>query len=148
MAKSKETFNKKEKEQRRMKNLQNKKQRMEDRKANKKKGGSLEDMMAYVDENGNLSDVAPDLRNKRVYNPEEILLGVPMPKEMPELNSGTVAFFKASKGFGFILDDATNERLFFHVKDVKEPLQESDKVQFRVGRGPRGRSAIQVVKLS
>ena len=70
MAKSKETFNKKEKEQRRNKAKQDKKARMEERKANKKKGGSLEDMMAYIDENGNITSTPPDntISNSPVTN--------------------------------------------------------------------------------
>ena len=60
MAKSKETFFKKQKEKQRLKNRQDKQQKMEERKANLKKGKSLDEMMAYVDENGNLSSTPPD----------------------------------------------------------------------------------------
>ena len=52
MAKSKETFNKKEKEKKRLKQKQEKMEKMQERKANATKGKSLEDMMAYIDENG------------------------------------------------------------------------------------------------
>jgi cold shock CspA family protein len=148
MAKSKESFNKKDKEQRRFKQKQDKKQKMEDRKAHKKKTGSLEDMMAYVDDNGNLSDTPPDPRQKRIFKQEDIQIGVPKHEDLPDvLNTGTVTFFNTSKGFGFISDTLTNERLFFHVKDTQELLQEMDKVQFRVERGPRGLSAVQVTRL-
>ena len=66
MAKSKETFNKKEKEKKRLKERQEKKERMEYRKANATKGKSLDDMMAYIDENGNISSTPPDPKKKRV----------------------------------------------------------------------------------
>jgi hypothetical protein len=62
MAKSKETFNKKQKEQKRFKKKQDKEQKMEERKANKQNGNTLEGMMAYLDENGNLTDTPPDSR--------------------------------------------------------------------------------------
>jgi hypothetical protein len=65
MAKSKETFNKKEKEKKRLKQRQEKREKKEERKANAKKGKSLEEMMAYIDEDGNISDTPPDPRQKR-----------------------------------------------------------------------------------
>jgi len=64
MAKSKETFGKKQKEKQRLKKRQDKQQKMEERKANSKKGKSLNEMLAYVDENGNLSSIPPDVRKK------------------------------------------------------------------------------------
>ena len=148
MAKSKETFNKKEKEQRRNKARQDKKARMEERKANKKKGGSLEDMMAYIDENGNLSDTPADPRVKRIFKQEDVQIGVPKHENIPDVpRNGTVAFFNTAKGFGFINDLQTNERIFFHVKDILEPLEEADKVSFFVERGPRGLNASQVSRV-
>ena len=62
MARSTETFSKKEKEKARLKKAKDKKEKAEDRKANAGKGKSLEDMMAYIDENGNISSVPPDNR--------------------------------------------------------------------------------------
>lgn len=59
MAKSKETFGKKQKEKQRLKKRQEKQQKMEERKANLKKGKTLNEMLAYVDENGNLSTTPP-----------------------------------------------------------------------------------------
>ena len=67
MAKSQETFNKKEKEKKRLQKRKEKEQRKEDRKANAKEGGSWEDMMAYVDENGNISAAPPDPTKKKKY---------------------------------------------------------------------------------
>lgn len=64
MAKSRETFSKKEKEKKRLKLKQEKREKMEERKANKKNGRSLGEMIAYLDENGNLTDSPPDGRKK------------------------------------------------------------------------------------
>jgi hypothetical protein len=75
MPKSKETFNKKEKEKKRLKQQQEKKERAEERKANKRDGKSLEGMMAYLDENGNLSDTPPDPRHKRIFRQEDMQIG-------------------------------------------------------------------------
>jgi cold shock CspA family protein len=150
MAKSKETFNKKEKEKKRLKHKQDKKQKMEERKANKKDGSSLEGMMAYLDENGNLTDTRPDPAKKRVFTAQSIQIGVPKQRVMTEEEehrTGIVSFFNKPKGFGFINDSSNNERIFFHVNNILEPLEESDKVKFSVEHGPRGLHAVQVTKM-
>ena len=77
MAKSKITFNKKEKEKQRQKNKQEKKEKMDERRANQVKGKSLEQMMAYIDENGNISATPPDPRKKITIQAEDIPIGVP-----------------------------------------------------------------------
>ena len=58
MAKSKETFSKKEKEKLKAKKKKEKLIRSEERKSNAT-GGGLDSMMAYVDEFGNLSNTPP-----------------------------------------------------------------------------------------
>lgn len=63
MARSKESFSKREKEKKRIKERQDKAQKKEERKANNNKGKNLEDMLAYLDENGNLSTVPPAQQN-------------------------------------------------------------------------------------
>lgn len=60
MSKSQNSFIKRQKEK---KKLQKRKEKMEkkmDRKVNNDKGGSLEDMIAYVDEFGNIVDEPPE----------------------------------------------------------------------------------------
>lgn len=147
--KSKETFNKKEKEQRRFKAKRDKQQKMEERKANKKNGNDLDGMIAYLDENGNLSDTPPDPRSKKVFKQEDMQIGVPTQEERADaFRNGTVSFYNKDKGFGFINELSTNERIFFHVKDIEQPLEEADKVKFLVERGPRGLSGVQVSKVS
>jgi len=148
MAKSKETFSKKEKEKKRLKQKQDKKQKVEERKANKRNGNSLEGMMAYLDENGNLTDTPQDPSHKKIFLQEDIQIGVPKQEfsEEDEFRKGTVTFYNRAKGFGFINELSTNERIFFHVKDMMEPVEESDKVQFLVERGSRGLNAVQLTK--
>ena len=70
-----ETFSKKEKEKKKQQKKKEKEQRKNERKANAKSGQSLEDMMAYVDENGNISSTPPDPNKKQVINENEIVLG-------------------------------------------------------------------------
>jgi len=150
MGKSKETFSKKEKEKKRLKQKQDKRLKTEERKANKRDGNSLEGMMAYLDENGNLTDKAPDPSKKKIFRQEDIQIAVVRNNDSEEetFRTGTVIFYNNEKGFGFINDLTTHERVFFHVKDVLEEVQESDKVQFMVEHGPRGLSATQVSRAS
>jgi cold shock CspA family protein len=148
MGKSKETFSKKEKEKKRLKQKQDKKLKSEERKANKKDGNSLESMMAYLDENGNLTDKAPDPSKKKVFRQEDIEISViRKPEEPATFRMGMVSFFNTEKGFGFINDLTTRERVFFHVNDLLEQIEESDKVQYMAEHGPRGLSAVQVSRV-
>src|SRR5580765_2929997 len=106
MGKSQETFNKKEKEKNRLKKRREKEEKMEQRKANAKKGKTLEEMMAYVDENGNISSTPPDPSRKKLFKQEDIQIGVPKyePGEQDVTRTGVVTFFNEAKGFGFIKD--------------------------------------------
>src|SRR3546814_13410920 len=76
MAKSQETVNKKEKEKKRLKKKQDKEQKREERKSTSSKGKSLEEMYAYVDENGDLTFTPPDPKKRKVINQEDIEIGV------------------------------------------------------------------------
>jgi cold shock CspA family protein len=145
MAKSKETYNKKEKEKKRLKQQQEKKQKMEERKANNQKGLPLENMLAYIDENGNLSDSPPDPRKMKVFKQEEIEIQVPKYEKLPdELKKGIIDYYNTDKGFGFIRDLTSGEKIFFHINNVTEAISEKDKVSFNVENGPRGLNAIDV----
>jgi cold shock CspA family protein len=147
MAKSRETFNKKETEKNKSKKRKEKEQRREERKANAKSGASLEDMMAYVDENGNLTTTPPDPTKKKVIREEDIVIGVPKQdpsKQADPIRKGRVTFFNDSKGYGFIKDQETQESVFVHVNSVGGPIKEGDKVTFEVEMGPKGPNAVRV----
>jgi cold shock CspA family protein len=149
MAKSSQSFNKREKEKQKAKERQEKRERAEERKANAKKGQSLEDMMAYLDENGNLSSTPPDPSKMKTFNAEDIVIGVPqqMNEEEEEgFRSGTVSFFNTAKGFGFIKDSRSGESIFVHVSKLTEPLQEGERVRFETEMGAKGPVAINVQK--
>jgi cold shock CspA family protein len=151
MGKSQETFGKKEKEKKRLKQRQDKQEKMDERKANAKKGKSLNDMLAYIDENGNLSSSPPDPKKMKAVMLEDIQIGIPKQEDRPVedlIRKGVVTFFNDDKGFGFINDLASQERVFVHVKQLSEPLRENDKVTFEVEMGPKGMSAVNVVKTS
>jgi cold shock CspA family protein len=148
MAKSKETFNKKEKEKKRLKQRQDKQQKMEERKANAGTK-SFEDMLAYIDEEGNISSTPPDPKRKKVFNHEDISISVPKyePTEEEPIRTGIVSFFNEAKGFGFINDKQSGERVFVHINQLTEPIYENDKVSFETEKGPKGLNAINVKKI-
>jgi cold shock CspA family protein len=148
MAKSKETFGKKEKEKKRLKQQQDKREKMEERKANAKKGKSLEDMMAYIDENGNLSSTPPDPKKKVVFKQEDMNTGVPTHEQEEIERQGIISFFNEAKGYGFIKDLRTQESIFVHVNQLSEPVKENTKVSFQVEKGAKGLSALNVKKTS
>lgn len=149
MAKSKASFSKKEKEAKRNKQRQEKREKMEERKANAGKGKSLESMMAYIDENGNLSDTPPDPSRMKVFNAEDIQIGVPQQTDEEDDGplTGTIAFFNHDKGFGFINYGNRGERVFVHVSQLQGPVNENDAVTFEVENGPRGLTAVNVSKV-
>ena len=60
MGKSQQSFNKKEREKKRRKRQKEKAERREQRKEEGKEKKSFEDMLMYVDEDGNLTPTPPD----------------------------------------------------------------------------------------
>ena len=148
MAKSQETYNKKEKEKKRLKKRLEKQQKKEERKANSE-GGSFESMLAYVDENGNITDTPPDPTKKKKILAKNIEIGVPkkVEEEVDAIRKGRVEFFDSTKGFGFIKEIDTQETFFVHVNSLKEEIREGDKVTFEVERGMKGMNAVRVNKV-
>jgi cold shock CspA family protein len=150
MAKSSETFNKREKEKKRIQKRKEKEQRKEERKADSKDTKSFEDMLAYVDENGNLTSTPPDQSKKRVIREAEIDLTSRNKggAASPYLNQGIVKYFDTTKGFGFIKNDQTSEELFFHHKSANFPIAQSDRVTYETEMGPKGLNAVRISKVA
>ncbi len=147
MAKSQETFNKKEKEKKRLKKRQDKLIKKEERKASSE-GGGLDNMMAYVDENGFITDTPPDPTKKKKIIASNIEIGIPKRSEEEEdvRRQGKITYFNDSKGYGFIKDLQTQENVFVHINGLSEPVVENDKVTFEVERGLKGMNAVRVKK--
>jgi len=148
MGRSQETFNKKENEKKRAKKKQDKEAKKEERKANATKGSSLDDMMAYLDEDGNITSTPPDpTRKKKEIKQEDIRISISKQEDMAPvdtLRKGTVTFFNDSKGYGFIKDSETQESVFVHVNALTTPIKEHDKVTFEVEMGQKGPTAVKV----
>jgi cold shock CspA family protein len=149
MAKSKATFNKRDKEKKRLQKREEKQLKKEERKANAGTS-SFESMIAYVDENGQLTSTPPDPTKRVEIDAESIELGVPRrleSDEVPAERIGKVDFFDSTKGFGFIKEDGTQERFFVHVSGLQEEIKEGEKVGFEVERGLKGMNAVRVHKV-
>ena len=143
------TFEKRDKEKKRQQKQEEKKRRKEERKANSP-GGGLEGMMAYLDENGQITSTPPDPNKvRKPIDASEIELGVPkrVEVEMPAEHIGKVDFFDTSKGFGFIKEDGTQERYFVHVSGLLDDVAEGTKVSFELERGQKGMNAVRVKKV-
>ncbi|HXO77048.1 MAG TPA: cold shock domain-containing protein [Puia sp.] len=145
-----ETVGKKERDKKKMKKRQDKQEKMEERKAKATKGKTLEEMMAYIDENGNLSSKPPDPRNiKRIVRAEDMQISTPKAGKIDPadlIRTGIVTFFNEAKGFGFIKDLQTQESVFVHVNQLSERISENQKVIFETENGPRGLNAVNVKK--
>ncbi|HEY0611484.1 MAG TPA: cold shock domain-containing protein [Chitinophaga sp.] len=150
MARPNESSNKHENEKKKRQHKQEKQEKKEARKASKQ-GKSLEDMLAYVDENGNITSTPPDPTKKKEINLEDIQLGVPRQDAAAAapadgVRRGVVKFFNESKGYGFIIDQHTQESVFVHIRQLQEPIKEKDKVVFEIEQGQKGPSAVNVKK--
>jgi cold shock CspA family protein len=137
---------KKDKEKKKAKAKQEKAEKMAERKLNNNKGKSLDDMMVYLDENGNFTDTPPDPSKKIEIDASEISLDNKREPEVVEEKKGIVTFFNESKGYGFITDMKTKANIFVHINQLLEPIKENNVVIYDVERTPRGLSAVRVRK--
>ncbi|NRA13111.1 MAG: cold shock domain-containing protein [Crocinitomicaceae bacterium] len=146
MARSSETFGKKEKEKKKQQKKKEKMMRKEDRKANSD-GGGLDNMMAYVDENGQISDTPPDPTvKKKVIKAENIEIGVPKKEDVvyDPVHHGRVSFFEHSKGYGFIKENDSQESYFVHINNCNDEITEGNQVSYELEKGPKGMVAVKV----
>ncbi len=60
------------------------------------------------------------------------------------MNTGIVKFFNITKGFGFIVDDATGKEIFVHASGLADTIKSDDKVTFDTEKGKKGLNAIDV----
>lgn len=132
-----DSFNKKDREKKRRK----KKQEKAERKKQRKLEGKTSEEFMYLDADGNLTPTPPDPSEKKKIKVEDIQISVSKKEESDESpfsRKGVVKFFNEDKGYGFILDEITNESFFVHVEGLIDKIRDRDKVTFDVGSGPKG----------
>ena len=66
------------------------------------------------------------------------------------MSNGTVKWFNAEKGYGFISQESGDD-VFVHFSAIQgkgfKPLEEGQSVSFEIEEGPRGKQASNVTKL-
>ena len=145
MAKS-QTFGKRENEKKKQAKRLEKQRSKEARRA--EGTSSFEEMIAWVDEHGNLTDVPPEERARKAQEVklEDIVISTPKKTEVEEAPlRGRVEYFNASKGYGFIKDLATTEKYFFHITAAPAEIAEGRTVTFELERSARGMNATHIV---
>ena len=60
------------------------------------------------------------------------------------MNKGTVKFFNDAKGFGFIVEEGSNQEHFVHVSGLIDEIRENDTVEFELQEGKKGLNAVNV----
>ncbi len=144
MAKS-QSFGKKENEKKKQAKRLEKQKRKEARQA----GGtsSFDDMIAYVDENGNITDTPPEVQQKKEINPDNVVIATPKKVETgPVIFKGRVEHFNEAKGYGFIKDLSSTEKYFFHISEAPAGIAEGNLVTFEAERGTRGMNAVRIAQ--
>ena len=68
------------------------------------------------------------------------------------MNTGTVKWFNAAKGYGFIQPEGSGADVFVHISAVEraglDTLTEGDRVQYELVRGQNGKSSAENLKLA
>lgn len=143
MAKS-NSFNKREVEKKKQEKRVQKQKRKDERKVNTG-NGAFDSMIAYVDENGVITNTPPDLAKKQEIEIEDIVISTPKKEyvEDPVLK-GRVEFFNPDKGYGFIKQTGGGDKYFFHISSAPASITEGNMVTFELGRGQKGINAIKI----
>jgi cold shock CspA family protein len=128
-----------------------KKQEKQKRKENRKNDGaakSFDDMIAYVDRFGNITNTPPEAVKAEKVEIEDIQISTPKKEDiLNEPLTGRVEYYNTDKGFGFIKDTNSVEKYFFHINNAYPSIVEGHKVTYELERGDRGMNAVQVTQL-
>ena len=145
MAKSM-TVGKRENEKKRLAKREEKLKKKESKKLSGS-SNSFEDMIAYVDENGMITDTPPTPNNK----PQEVdmsTIEVSTPRRTEEpielVHEGRIEHFNVSKGYGFVKDLKNAEKYFFHISGLIDNIIENNIVTFELEKGSRGMNAVKI----
>ena len=83
-------------------------------------------------------ETGPAYRNIGRSNPEEV-------RKVRKMAQGTVKWFNAEKGFGFIAPEDGSADVFVHYTEIQgngfRTLEENQRVEFEVGQSPKGPQA-------
>lgn len=137
------TFSKREIAKRKRERRKEKEEKREARKSEAR--CTFEEMIAYVDQYGVITDTPPVVERKAVKI-EDIEISIPPKTESDEISElrGRIEFYNETKGFGFIKDRDSVRKYFFHRSNVNGQIRENNTVTFTLERGPKGMNAVNV----
>lgn len=138
-----DSFSKKENFKKKVQKAKEKAQKREERKTSNNKGKSLDDMIMYVDANGQLTSTPPDKNNDEDFDINNIQLGAAPIEAEETIKTGIVTFF-SEKGYGFITEDNSKENVFFHSNNCLELIKKGNKVSFEKEKSPKGFVAVNI----
>lgn len=133
-----ETFSKKEREKKKRQIRLEKEQRKQERKEQSRNGNNMDEMMAYLDVEGNLTNLPPDQQPRHQRKPDNSNNS----KNDGSFRTGTIKFIDYKKGFGFIKDSVTQESIFVQTNVLPATVNKTGKVKFKTRQDSRGLSAI------
>jgi CspA family cold shock protein len=80
-----------------------------------------------------------------------VLPGAVFDKRLHPLNTGTVKWFNAAKGYGFIEPEGGGADAFVHISAVEraglDTLNEGQRVEYEIVRGNQGKSSAENLKV-
>lgn len=135
------------------KELEKKKEQKRKEKLNRKENRkqhagtkSFDDMIAYIDENGQITDTPPDRSKKQEIDIENIMVSTPRMEDIeePELQ-GRVDYYNGEKGYGFIKDSDSANKYFFHINNAPPSIAEGNKVTYELEKGKKGMNAVNII---
>jgi CspA family cold shock protein len=138
-----DSFSKKENFKKKLQKQKEKAARREERKESNDKGKTLDDMIMYVDANGQFTSTPPDRSAKSVIDVNDIQLGAAPIEAEEVVKQGTITFF-SEKWYGFITEEKSKENIFFHSNNCTEMVKKGNRVSFEVEKSPKGLSAIDI----
>ena len=143
-----ESFGKKEVRTKQLKKRKDKELRREQKKVSQKRN-SFDDMLAWVNENGQICSSPPDLSKREEIRADQIETSIPKGGIVKEsiLLKGRINNFDISKGYGFITGNHLSESIFFHITDCIDEIKAGYKVEFETEMGAKGLKAVNVKRL-
>ncbi len=137
------SFSKRQKEKLKQQKKLEKQKRKELRKSQGK--SSMDDMIAYEDEYGQLHS-SPDDIVKDEVKLEDIEVSVPKKVEEPKdlLLTGKVSYLNIDKGYGFINQDNSRNSYYFRLDNAPENIDMDMEVSFMSEDTDRGRNAVNI----
>ncbi|MCA5003696.1 cold-shock protein [Sphingobacterium bovistauri] len=141
MGQSQQTFRKKEIAKKKLQKRKEKEEKKAQREDSNDKGKALEEMFAYVDENGNISDKPPV--KKYEFKEEDLI----RPEVEDIYSFGKVSFYNEAGQYGFIRDNETRENVYFNFKILGFVLQQDQKVKFKSQSSKQGLQVTEVIVL-